>query len=113
MNINEYGNVGSGGFFGIRKETCHQWHIWLADYSDDDNDIFNDTMYLRKYVSTEDETKSNGIEIEENPQHCPQMNLMITMYSTYRPTVPDLSRWGPDSVSLLGWKGGKKDLCLF
>lgn len=70
-------------------------------------------IYLGKYVSIEDETKSNGIEIEENPQQCPRMNLMITMYTTYRPTFLDLSRWGPDLGSLLGWKGGKKDLCLF
>ena len=39
-------------------------------------------IYLGKYVSIEDETESNGIEIEENPQQCPQMNLVITMYST-------------------------------
>lgn len=35
-------------------------------------------MHLTKYVSFQDERESNEIEIEENPQHCPEMNLMIT-----------------------------------
>lgn len=43
--------------FVTRKKTCHQWHIWLTDYSDDDNDIFDDMIgidiYLGKYVSIE------------------------------------------------------------
>ena len=29
------------------------------------------------------------------------------------PTFPDLSRWGPDSVSLLGWKGGRRICACF
>ncbi len=28
-------------------------------------------IYLSKYVSIEDETEANGIEIEENPKLCP------------------------------------------
>lgn len=31
--------------FVTRAETCHQWHIWLADYSHDGNDKLKDVMW--------------------------------------------------------------------
>lgn len=46
--------------------------------------------------------KSNGIKTEENPQHSPHLNLIIG--PAWHLIFSDPSRWGPDSVSLLGWK---------
>lgn len=59
------------------------------------------------YVSTEDETKSDGIQITENPHNCPQMNSMI-MFSAHRRASPDSSRWGPDCliIKIKGSEGG-------
>lgn len=48
--------------FVIPGEKCYQRGGRLADYSDNDNDIFSGTTphrkYLSKYVSIEDETQS-------------------------------------------------------
>lgn len=48
-------------------------------------------LNLSKYVSTGDEMKVNGIQITENPHHCPQMNSMV-MFSAHGRASPDSSR---------------------
>lgn len=39
----------------------------------------------------------NGIQITENPRHCPQMNSMI-MFGAHGRASPDSSRWGPNCL---------------
>lgn len=81
----------SGGFFCTRRGNLLiiVTTIMISSMIQSGTDL-----YLGKYVSIEDETKANGIEIEENPRLCPQMNLMITTYRRARsgPHFQDLSR---------------------
>ena len=68
-------------------------------------------IYLGKYVSIEDEWdwnwgKSSTLSSNELDDY--RVGNIL-----YRPTFPDLSRWGPDSFSLLGWKSGKQICACF